>query len=440
MDLVLLARLQFAVTILFHYIFPPLTLGLTLLIAVFQGLYLKTGDELYDHISKFWISLFAVIFSIGVATGIVMEFQFGTNWERYSRFVGDIFGAPLAAEGIFAFFLESTFLGVLVFGRKRVSKVFYFFSSLMVMLGSTLSGFWIIVANSWQQTPAGFHIINGRAELTSFYDAVFNPSTLIRFFHAIVGGWTAGAFFIAGLSAYYLLKKKHIKFAKRSILVSLVVAFIMSGIQIELGHLHAIQVTHTQPEKMATFEYMQKTQKNAPMVLMGFPNTETKEIDYEVSIPGLLSFMIDFDTDFEVKGLEEFEPEDLPPVMIPFFSYRIMVGLGFYFLLMAFLGLFLYWKDKIVDAGWYLKLLFISIPLPVIANEMGWIAAEMGRQPWIVWHELRTADAISTVVSAGEILFSLVLISALYSVIFALFLFLIVKKVKKGPDAVVEGY
>lgn len=440
MDAVLLARLQFAVTIGFHYIFPPITLGVTLLIAVFQGLYLKTNDELYDQISKFWISLLAVIFTIGVATGIVMEFQFGTNWEKYSRFVGDIFGAPLAAEGIFAFFLESSFLGVLLFGKKRVSKGFYFFSSLMVMIGSTISGFWIIVANSWQQTPAGYHIVNGRAELTNFFEAVFNPSTLIRFFHAIVGGWTAGAFFIAGLSAYYLLKKRHVVFAKKSILVSLTVALICSGIQIELGHLHAIQVTVTQPEKMATFEYMQKTQKNAPMVIIGLPNTETKEIDYEISIPGLLSFMVGFDTDFEVTGLEEFEEENLPPVMIPFFSYRIMVGLGFYFLLMAFLGLFLYWKDKIVDSVWYLKLLFFSIPLPVLANEMGWIAAEVGRQPWIVWHELKTSDAISTVVSAGEVLFSLVLLSALYSVLFALFIFLITKKVKKGPDLVVEGY
>ncbi len=440
MDPVMLARIQFAVTIGFHYIFPPITLGMTVLIVVFLGMYLKTNDELYNKIARFWISIFAVIFGIGVATGIVMEFQFGTNWEQYSRFVGDIFGAPLAAEGIFAFFLESTFLGILLFGRNKVSKKMYFFSALMVMIGSTLSAFWIIVANSWQQTPAGYHIINGRAELTSFFDAVFNPSTLYRYSHAVVGGWVAGAFFVAGLSGYYLLKKQHIEFAKRSLIIALVFALVSSALQIELGHLHAVQVTHTQPEKMATFESMFETQKNAPLVIMGIPNVEEQRIDYEISIPGLLSFMVAFDTDFEVKGLNEFDKDLLPPIMIPFFSYRIMVGLGFYFVLLALIGIFLYKKDKILEARPYLLLLLISIPLPIIANEMGWVAAEVGRQPWIVYHELKTADAISTVVSAGEILFSLILFSCLYAVIFSLFVFLVQKKVKKGPEVVSDSY
>ncbi|MBU3916020.1 cytochrome ubiquinol oxidase subunit I [bacterium] len=440
MDPVLLARIQFAVTIGFHYIFPPITLGLAFLIVIFLGLYLKTDDELYNRIARFWISIFAVIFSIGVATGIVMEFQFGTNWEKYSRFVGDIFGAPLAAEGVFAFFLESTFLGILLFGREKVSRKMYFFSALMVLIGSTLSAFWIIAANSWQQTPAGYHIVNGRAELTNFFEAVFNPSTLYRYAHSVVGGWVAGAFFVAGLSGYYLLKKEHIEFAKRSIFIALVFALISSVIQIELGHLHAIQVTHTQPEKMATFESMFETQKNAPMVIFGIPNVAEQRIDYEISIPGLLSFMIDFDTDFEVKGLNEFDRELLPPPMIPFFSYRVMVGLGFYFVLMALIGIGLYWKDKITEFKPYLQLLLLSIPLPIIANEMGWIAAEVGRQPWIVYHELKTSDAISTVVSGGEILFSLILFSCLYLVIFFLFVFLVRKKLIKGPEAVSESY
>ncbi len=440
MDPVLLARIQFAVTIGFHYIFPPITLGLVFLIVIFLGLYLKTDDELYDKIARFWISIFAVVFSVGVATGIVMEFQFGTNWEKYSRFVGDIFGAPLAAEGIFAFFLESTFLGVLLFGREKVSKKVYFISALMVLIGSTLSAFWIIVANSWQQTPAGYHIINGRAELTSFFDAVFNPSTLYRYAHAVVGGWVAGGFFVAGLSAYFLTKKEHVVFAKRSILVALVFTLIASGLQIELGHIHAIQVTHTQPEKMATFESMFESQKNAPMVIFGIPNEEEQRIDYEISIPSLLSFMVAFDTDFEIKGRNEFPEDELPPIMIPFFSYRIMVGLGFYFALVALIGVFLAWKDKIADAKLYLRLLLFGIPLPIISNEMGWIAAEVGRQPWIVYHELKTADAISTVVSAGEILFSLILFSFLYVVLFGLFVFLVRKKMRKGPEFVSEAY
>lgn len=440
MDPVLLARIQFAVTIGFHYIFPPLTLGLTFLIVVFLGLNLKTRDALYDKIAQFWIGILVIIFSVGVATGIVMEFQFGTNWEKYSRFVGDIFGAPLAAEGIFAFFLESSFLAVLIFGKNRVSKKFYFFSALMVTIGSIMSGFWIIVANSWQQTPAGYQIVGGRAELTDFWAAVFNPSTLQRFSHAIVGGWVAGAYLVAGLSAYFLLKKRHLVFAKKSIKIALIFALFSSLLQIELGHLHAVQVTRTQPEKFATFEAMFETQEWAPLVIFGIPNKKERKIDFEISIPGLMSIMVGLPPDYEVKGLNEFAEEDLPPLFIPFFSYRVMVGLGFLFVLTSLIGLWLYWKDKLADQSLFLKFLMLMIPLPIIANEAGWIAAEVGRQPWIVYRELKTADAISSVVSAGEILFSLILFSLLYSVMLALFIFLIAKKMKKGPDMETTAY
>lgn len=440
MDPVLLARIQFAVTIGFHYIFPPLTLGLTFLIVVFLGLNLKTRDALYDKIAQFWIGILVIIFSVGVATGIVMEFQFGTNWEKYSRFVGDIFGAPLAAEGIFAFFLESSFLAVLIFGKNRVSKKFYFFSALMVTIGSIMSGFWIIVANSWQQTPAGYQIVGGRAELTDFWAAVFNPSTLQRFSHAIVGGWVAGAYLVAGLSAYFLLKKRHLVFAKKSIKIALIFALFSSLLQIELGHLHAVQVTRTQPEKIATFEAMFETQEWAPLVIFGIPNKKERKIDFEISIPGLMSIMVGLPPDYEVKGLNEFAEEDLPPLFIPFFSYRVMVGLGFLFVLTSLIGLWLYWKDKLADQSLFLKFLMLMIPLPIIANEAGWIAAEVGRQPWIVYRELKTADAISSVVSAGEILFSLILFSLLYSVMLALFIFLIAKKMKKGPDMETTAY
>jgi cytochrome bd ubiquinol oxidase subunit I len=434
MDPVLLARIQFAVTIGFHYIFPPLTLGLTFLIVVFLGLNLKTRDALYDKIAQFWIGILIIIFSMGVATGIVMEFQFGTNWEKYSRFVGDIFGAPLAAEGIFAFFLESSFLAVLIFGKNRVSKKFYFFSALMVTIGSIMSGFWIIVANSWQQTPAGYQIVGGRAELTDFWAAVFNASTLQRFSHAIVGGWVAGAYLVAGLSAYFLLKKRHLVFAKKSIKIALIFALFSSLLQIEMGHLHAVQVTRTQPEKIATFEAMFETQEWAPLVIFGIPNKKERKIDFEISIPGLMSIMVGLPPDYEVKGLNEFAEEDLPPLYIPFFSYRVMVGLGFLFVLTSLIGLWLHWKDKLADQSLFLKLLLLMIPLTIVANEAGWIAAEVGRQPWIVYRELKTADAISSVVSAGEILFSLILFSLLYSAMLALFIFLIAKKMKKGPD------
>jgi len=440
MDPVLLARIQFAVTVGFHYIFPPITLGLTLLIVIFLGLYLKTDDALYDKVARFWIGILIIVFSMGVVTGIVMEFQFGTNWEKYSRFVGDIFGAPLAAEGIFSFFLESTFLGVLVFGRHRVSKGFYFFSALMVFIGSTLSAFWIIVANSWQQTPVAYHIVNGRAELTDFFAAVFNPSTLPRFSHATVGGWIDGSFFVAGLSAYFLLKKKHLAFAKTSLKISLITALVAATLQIQLGHIHAIQVANTQPEKMATLESMFKTQKQAPLVIFGIPNPEEQKIDFEFSIPSLLSFLIAGDPQHEMKGLEEFKEEDLPPLMLPFLSYRVMVGLGVYFFLMALVGVILYWRKKLFENRIYLRLLFLTLFLPFLANQAGWITAEVGRQPWIVYRLLRTSEGISTVVSAGEILFSLILFSVLYVAIFSLFVFLLVKKIKKGPEAASHGY
>lgn len=440
MDPVLLARIQFAVTVGFHYIFPPITLGVTLLISIFLGMHLKTKNQLYEKIAGFWISVLVIVFAVGVATGIVMEFQFGTNWEKYSRFVGDIFGAPLAAEGIFSFFLESTFLGILVLGKKRVSQKMYFFSSLMVTLGSTLSAFWIIVANSWQQTPTGYHIVNGRAELTDFFAAIFNPSTLPRFSHAVVGGWIAGAFFIAGLSAYYLLKKQHQEFAKKSLKVAMIVALISSALQVQIGHLHSVQVAKTQPEKIATFEAMYETQSHAPMVIFGIPNQKEKTIDFEVSIPALLSVLIGFDPAYTVQGLDDFEAELLPPLMLPFFSYRVMVGMGFYFVAMAVLGLIFSYRETLSSKTWYLKMLICTIPLPIIANEAGWIAAEVGRQPWIVYKELKTADAISTVVSAGEILFSLILFSVLYLGLLVLFLFLLRKRIRVGPGVEHHAY
>lgn len=438
MDAVLLARIQFAMTVGFHYIFPPLTFGVGLLIVIFLGMYLKTKDKMYDTLASFWTKIFLIIFTIGVATGIVMEFQFGTNWEKYSRFVGDIFGAPLAAEGLFAFFLESTFLGVLIFGKKKVSEKFYFFSALMVLIGSVISGFWIIVANSWQQTPAGFHIVNGRAELTSFYEAIFNPSTWERFFHAIMGGFITGSFFIAALSSYMLLKKKHIEFATKSLTIALVVAFVTSILQLGIGHAHAIQVAETQPAKLAALEAHFETKTNAGLSVFGIPNVEEKKIDYNIEIPGLLSYLIAFDTEHEVKGLNDFPEDELPPIHLTFFAYRIMVGLGTLFIFAPILGLWFARKKVLTEKRWYLYGMLSMLVLPTLANQFGWIAAEVGRQPWIVYGYLKTKDAISSVVSASEILFSLILFGLLYVALFAIFVFLVKKKVDKGP-ALVEN-
>ena len=436
MDVVLLARIKFALTIGFHYIWPPLTIGLSWLIVYMMGRYLKTKDEMWRNMARFWVRVFALSFVIGVATGITMEFQFGTNWAVYSRYVGDIFGAPLAAEGVLSFFLESTFLGLLVFGEKRLSPRMHWFSALMVAFGATLSGFWIIVANSWQQTPAGFKIEGGRAVLTDFWAAVFNPSTVPRYLHTIDGALVTGSFFMVGIAAWYLLRKEHLEFAKRSMKIGLVVALVASVLQGGLGHYHAVQVTRTQPVKLAAFEGLFETQTNAPLLLFGIPNAKKGRTDYAVKIPGLLSLVVGGTTKTEVKGLNSFPKDQWPPLLLPFASFHLMVGLGMYFIALAGLGLILLRRGKLWDNRLYLKAALWSIPLPFLANELGWIAAEVGRQPWIVQGLLKTKDAVSVNVPAGQILAVIILFTIIYALLFGVWFFLLRKKLLKGPDPV----
>jgi cytochrome d ubiquinol oxidase subunit I len=435
MDAVLLARIQFALTIGFHYIFPVITIGMAWMIVWMLTRHLRTGEPIYQRMARFWIRVFALSFAVGVATGITMEFQFGMNWARYSRFVGDIFGAPLAAEGILAFFLESSFLGIMLYGERRVSNRVYWFSSLMVAVGSTLSGFWIVVANSWQQTPAGFQIVNGRAELVDFWAAVFNPSTMPRYLHTIDGALAAGAFFIMGLSAWFLLRGEHQEFARKSLSMALVLAFLASVAQIPLGHFHAVQVAETQPVKLAAFEGLWETQTNAPLLIMGLPNQEKQRTDFALEIPGLLSIGVGGSTETEVAGLKDFPEDEWPPLLLSFFSFHFMVGLGFYFIGLTALGLFLLWRQKLHENRLFLWAALLSIPLPVIANELGWMAAEVGRQPWIVYGLMRTDQAFSTVVPAGQILASIVMFTTVYTLLFCVWIFLLRRKLLKGPES-----
>jgi cytochrome d ubiquinol oxidase subunit I len=434
MDAVLLARIQFALTVGFHYIFPVITIGMAWIIVWILTRHLRTGDPIYKRMARFWIRVFALSFAVGVASGIVMEFQFGMNWARYSRFVGDIFGAPLAAEGILAFFLESSFLGIMLFGEKRVSDRVYWFSSLMVAVGSTLSGFWIVVANSWQQTPAGFHIVNGRAELTDFWAAVFNPSTMPRYMHTIDGALVAGAFFIMGLSAWFLLRGEHREFARKSFSIALVVGFLASVLQVPLGHHHAVQVAETQPAKLASFEGLWETQDNAPLLIVGLPNREKRRTDFALGVPGLLSIGVGGSRDTVVAGLNDFPEDEWPPIPLTFFSFHLMVGLGFYFIGLTALGLFLLWRQRLFENRLFLRVVLLSIPLPVIANELGWISAEVGRQPWIVQGLMRTDEAYSAVVPAGQILASIIMFSAIYALLFCVWIFLLRRKLFKGPE------
>lgn len=436
MEAVFLARIQFALTIMFHFIFPPLSIGLAWLLVVVEGMGWKKKSEIYLKIGKFFGKLLAITFAVGVATGIVMEFQFGTNWSEYSKFVGDIFGAPLAAEGVFAFFLESGFLGLYLFGRNKVSKGVHWFSILMVAVGSTLSAFWIIVAGSWQQTPAGFVIQNGRAELTNFFDAVFNPSTLLRFSHTMTSAIVTGAFFMAGVSAYLIIKKRDIKIAKKGLTLGVIAGLIFSFLIIfPFGHEHAKQVAETQPEKFAAMEGLYKTQSGgAPLVLFSFPVDNPPELKGTIEVPNLLSWLVFGDSSKEIKGIDSFPEDELPPLFITFVSFHNMVALGMFFILLMLWATFLLYKKKLHQSMKTLKVLLWSIPLPFIAIQLGWIAAEVGRQPWIVYKLLKTSDGASVTVPAGEILFSIIMFSLVYLVLGALWLFLLVKEIKHGPE------
>ncbi len=434
MDAVWLARLQFALTVGFHYLFPPLSIGLSWMIFAYQTQFLKTGDGAYQQLARFWTRLFAITFAVGVATGITMEFQFGTNWAAYSRFVGDIFGAPLAAEGVFAFFLESSFLAVLIYGENRVSRKVYWASSLLVALGATLSAFWIVVANSWQQTPAGFELVNGRAELTSFWAAVFNPSTLPRYGHVIAGALVSGTFFVVSVSALMLLKRQHTVFAERSLKSALLPAFLAVNLSMGIGHFHAVQVAETQPAKLAAFEGVWETGTGVPLLLFGVPNAKEERTDYAFGLPSGLSYMVGFSKETRIQGLKETPVADRPPLLTTFFSFHLMVYLGGWFATLALAGLFLLWRGTLAQNRLFLRAAALTLPLPFIANEVGWVAAEVGRQPWVVYNLMRTRDAVSAAVPAGQILASIILFSLIYTLLFGVWVYLLRQQIDKGPQ------
>jgi cytochrome d ubiquinol oxidase subunit I len=435
MDPVLLSRIQFAITAGFHFIFPPISIGLAWLLVVVEGRAWRSGDPDYVRMGKLFGKLLAFTFAVGVATGILLEFQFGTNWARYSKFVGDIFGAPLAAEGIFAFFLESTFLGLYLFGRDRVPKAVHWFSILMVAVGATISAFWIIVANSWQQTPAGYAVRGGRAELESFWAAVFNPSTLPRYFHTIAATLVVGAFVMAGVAAYRLLKNREDEIGKRGLKLALpwglataiLVAF-------PFGHWHNVQVAETQPAKFAAMEGLYTSQEGAPLVLFGLVHVEPPELRAKVEVPGLLSWLAFGDPHASIRGIDEFPPDEIPPLWLTFVSFHNMVILGGLFIAVMAWGVLQLWRKRLFESRRFLKLLVWVLPLPVVACQFGWVAAEVGRQPWVVYGLLRTGDAHSDTVAAGEILFSILLFGAIYSVLGALWVVFMVKEARHGLE------
>ncbi|MDT0556177.1 cytochrome ubiquinol oxidase subunit I [Patiriisocius hiemis] len=437
METEILARIQFAFTIAFHYIYPPLSIGLGLIMVIMESLWIRTKNEKYHILAKFWTKIFALTFGIGVVTGIVMEFEFGTNWATYSRYVGDIFGSALAAEGIFAFALESGFLGILLFGWNRVKPWVHLVSTIGVFLGSMFSAVWIVVANSWQQTPAGYHIVgegmNARAEIIDFWAMVFNPSSVDRLTHTWFAAFLAGAFLVLSVHAYYLLKGRYVEISKMAFKIALGVATVFSLMQLVTGHSSADGVAENQPAKLAAMEGHYDEYGPADMYLFGWVNDETQEVT-GLKIPGGLSFLIDQDFDAPVTGLNAFPEEDRPgQVNAVFQFYHIMIAIGMFFIVLTLYASYLWWRKKLFDKRWLLKVFVWSVLLAQIANQVGWFAAEMGRQPWVVYGHLRTSEAFSQAVSANQILFSLILFFVVYALLLFLFLYLLNKKIKHGP-------
>lgn len=434
MDADFLSRMQFAITVGIHFIFVTLSLGMVWLLCTVETLAWRTKDPAWEKAGRFFGKLFVTTFAFGVVTGIVMEFQFGTNWAAFSDFTGEVFGTPLAAEGMFTFFLESVFIGIYIFGRNKVPKALHWFSILMVTLGATFSAFWIIVANSWMHTPDGYAIEQGKIVLNDFSKVVFNPSLWPRFFHTVDGVFIAGAMFMAGVSAYLYLKNKEVILAKKTMKLAIVFGFITSITQLyPFGDMSAQQIAETQPTKFASIESVEKTQKGAPFVLFGIPVENPPHLIMDIRVPHVLSWLAFRNINAEVKGFDQYDSSELPPFTLTFTSFHLMVALGMFFIALNGFGTLLLFREWIFKAKWFLVILVLSIPLPIIACQLGWITTEVGRQPWIVYGVMKTADAASGNVAAWEVLISIILFSLLYLIITSFYVYLIVKQIKQGP-------
>ncbi len=437
MDVEFLARLQFAVTAAFHFLYPPISIGLGLVLVMLEGMWLKTKDPVWYQATRFWGRVFFLTFAIGVTTGIVMEFEFGTNWAEYSRFVGDVFGSPLAAEGVFAFFLESCFLGLMFFGWNRIKPGLHFFSTLMVAVGAHLSALWILVANSWMHTPAGFELVTEagrtRAEITDFWAMVFNPSTMDRLSHTLMGAWQTGAWMVISICAWHLLKRRAIPQARAAMITALFLAAFASLASLASGHSSSVGVAENQPAKLAAFEGHWEASAPADLYLLGWVN-EANETTWGIKLPGMLSWLVHFDATEPVTGLHAFPKDERPPVNIVFQTYHLMVVLGMLLIGMSLLGVFLVWRRSLEHSRWYLVLCLPMVLVPQLANQVGWMSAEIGRQPWLVQNLMRTSDGLSTVVNAGQVLFSLILFTLIYTLLMVLFLFVLGRKIGSGPN------
>jgi cytochrome bd ubiquinol oxidase subunit I len=436
MDVVMLSRIQFALTSGFHYIYPPLSIGLGLMLVIFEGMYLKTKNKLYKDITKFWVKIFALTFALGVATGLVQLFGFGTNWAQYSRFVGDVFGSALGAEGVFAFFLEAGFLGVMLFGWDRVGPKMHYVSTICVAVGAHFSAIWIVVANSWMQTPAGFTIVGEglrtKAIVTDFWTMIFNPSSVDRLTHVILGCWLAGIFLVLSITAYYYLKKQHMAFSRETMKIGLWSAAVVLILQLISADITARGVAFNQPSKLAAMEGIFQTQKATPLTVIGWVDTANQTVK-GIQIPGLLSFLVYRDFETPVTGFDQIPPDERPPIGIVFQTYHIMIAMWGLMAFVTIVGLYLWKKKKLEKTKWALWALILSVIFPQIANQTGWMTAEIGRQPWVVWRLLRTEHGVSATIHAQQVLMSIFMFIVIYSLLFVLFLFLLDRKIKHGP-------
>lgn len=437
MTLVLLSRIQFALNIAFHYIYPPLSIGLSLMIVIMEGLYLYTKKEIYRDLAKFWTKIFALSFALGVATGLVQVFGFGTNWARYSQYVGNVFGAILAIEGVFAFFLEAGFIGIMLFGWNRVKPGIHFLATCLVSFGAHFSAVWIVCANSWMQTPAGYKVVgtgeNTKVVVENFWQVIFNPSFLDRITHVLIGAWLTGSFMVLSVSAYYLLKKQHQKFATIGLKIALVSSSLLLVLQLISADSSARGVAKNQPEKLAAMEGLYKTTTHAPMVVFGTVDTETEQVK-GLKIPGLLSWFVYRNTEMPVKGLDQFAKEDRPPVKPTFWLYHIMIYMWGAMCLSVLVGWWLWYRDRFDKAKWMSFFMTGSILFPYIANQAGWFTAEIGRQPWIVYHMMRTAHGVSKSIERSQVIGSITMFVFIYILLFLLFIFLVDRKIKLGPE------
>ncbi|TWM90127.1 Cytochrome bd-I ubiquinol oxidase subunit 1 [Bacillus licheniformis] len=442
MDELILARFQFASTTIFHFIFVPMSIGLVFMVALMETLYVAKKKDIYRTMAKFWGHLFLINFAVGVVTGILQEFQFGMNWSEYSRFVGDVFGAPLAVEALLAFFMESTFIGLWIFGWDRLPKKIHLLSIWLVSLGTIMSAFWILAANSFMQEPVGFAIKNGRAEMTDFFAIIKNPQLWVEFPHVIFGALATGAFFIAGVSAYKMLKKQELLFFKKSFQIAMIVALVSGGGVAFSGHEQAQHLMKSQPMKMAASEALWDDSGDpAAWTVLANIDTDKQENKSELSIPYALSYLAYKQFSGDVPGMktlqkqyeEKYGEENyIPPVKTTFWSFRIMAGSGLLMIVAALTGLYLSFRKRLETSKWFLRTMVALIAFPFIANTAGWIMTEIGRQPWTVFGILTTAQSVSPNVSAGMLLFSVIAFTAIYLVLALVLVYLFVREIKKG--------